>query len=227
MKTIIIQHPLRTISYKTQDEPYFMPSEHKTLQAYRAAHDEAWRMKMRFEQASGEVLLVQHRLDDINYELRELENMWGYYTEQLDFSAYNIQDQIELRFQVELRDFYLQVRRAHQDTIEFYDQIARQEMEYKQLTDTYYRHKKPLDPLDFHVLDDIFNHPSDRDTDIVSLDADLQAFLKELTGIYQLLEDYLIAYSMLTTAYHHTLAKLGKLQEAIKPLDRVWNAGIQ
>ena len=223
MKTITIQHPLRLISYKSKHDRYFMDSERRDLLAYRRAHDEAWRMKIHFQQVQGEVLLTQHELDDMTYDRQELEEMWDYYRDQVDFNHPELIFQVEMRFQVELRDFYLQVRGLQQKSIRFYDKVAALEIDYKVIIDSYYRGKKPLDPLDFHILDDIFTFASDRETDIVSLDEDLQAFLQELGAIYTDLDNYIASYSAFYTQYQQQLQKVAELLQTIKPLDRIWS----
>lgn len=222
MKIIAIQHPLRDITYKSKNDRYFMDSERQALLDYRTAHDDTWRMKLRFEKAKGDVLLAQNELLDIDYEREELQEIWSYYQEQADLTDVNAAHTLEMRFQVELRALYLQVRKLHQRTIHFYDKVAVLEMEYADLTDTYLRAGKPIDPLNFRILDDIFRFHEDRETDIKSLDKDLQEFLKMLTSVYLILDDYVQLYSEFNQHYSASLQKTADLMKATQKLNGVW-----
>lgn len=222
MKTIYIHHPLRDITYKSKKERYFMDSERQALLDYRTAHDNTWRMKLRFEKAIGEVFLAQNQLHDIDYEREELEEMWGYYLKQVDLTDVDIIHNIEIRFQVELRDFYLQVRKLHQRIIKFYDNVAVLDSEYTDLTNTYFKSSKPIDPLNFSILDDIFKFHEDRETDIKSLDKDLQEFLQTLTAVYVLLDDYIQLYNTFYQHYSTSLQKVEHLMKATQKLNSIW-----
>ncbi|TYR31236.1 hypothetical protein FXV77_21315 [Sphingobacterium phlebotomi] len=222
MKTIYIHHPLRDITYKSKKERYFMDSERQALLDYRTAHDNTWRMKLRFEKARGEVFLAQNQLHDIDYEREELEEMWGYYLKQVDLTDVDIIHNIEIRFQVELRDFYLQVRKLHQRIIKFYDNVAVLDSEYTDLTNTYFKSSKPIDPLNFSILDDIFKFHEDRETDIKSLDKDLQEFLQTLTAVYALLDDYIQSYNTFYQHYSTSLQNVEQLMKATQKLNSIW-----
>lgn len=222
MKTIYIHHPLRDITYKSKQERYFMESERRDLLNYRAAHDEVWRMKLRFEKAKGEVFLSQNLLHDIDYEQEELKEMWEYFLTQVDFADADITHTLEIRFQVELRDFYLQIRKLHQRIIKFYDHVAILESEYNELVDTYFRSSKPIDPLNFTILDDIFEYHEDRETNIKSLDKDLQEFLQTLNAVYTILEEYMQLYTEFSRHYALSLQKIEQLMKATQKLNRIW-----
>ncbi|WP_146191116.1 hypothetical protein [Sphingobacterium athyrii] len=45
---------------------------------------------------------------------------------------------------------------------------------------------KPIDPLNFQVLQSVFEHYEDMQVDVVSLDRDLQEFLTIVTEVYEL-----------------------------------------
>lgn len=223
MKTIYIQHPLRDITYKSREKRYFMASERQDLLDYRAAHDDAWRMKLRFEKAKGEVLLAQNKLHDVDYEREDLEEMRTYYLTQVDLTDDHAAHSVDIQLQVELRDFYLQVRNLHQRIITFYDNVAALESEYKDLTDTYFRSTKPIDPLNFRILDAIFEHPEDRETDIKSLDKDLQEFLQKLARVYAILDDYIQLYNEFHQHYSTSLQKVGQLMQAAQKMNSIWD----
>lgn len=222
MKTTYIHHPLRDITYKSKRNRYFMESERQALLAYRTAHDDTWRMKLRFEKAKGDVLLTQNLLHDMDYEREELEEMLEYYTTEIDLTDADIAHTIEIRFQVELRNFYLQVRKQHQRIITFYDKVAVLESTYADLIDTYYRAGKPIDPLNFRVLDDIFKFHEDRETNIKSLDKDLQEFLETLNAVYAILDEYIQLYSEFSQHYSASLQKTEQLMKAKQKLNSVW-----
>lgn len=222
MKTIYIHHPLRDITYKSKNERYFMDSERQALLDYRTAHDDTWRMKLRFEKAKGDVLLTQNLLYDIDYEREELEEMWEYYLTQVDLTEADIVHTIEIRFQVELRDFYLQIHKLHQRLIKFYDHVAALESEYNELIDAYFRSRKPIDPLQFNVLDDIFKFHEDRETNIKSLDKDLQEFLQTLNAVYAILDEYIQLYNEFSQHYSASLQQIEHLMKATQKLNRIW-----
>lgn len=222
MRIIAIQHPLRDIMYKSKEERYFMDSERQVLLNYRIAHDDTWQMKLRFEKAKGDVLLAQNELQDIDYDREDLEEMWTYYLAQIDLADIDIIHTLEMRFQVELRDFYLQIRKLHQRIIQFYDKVAVLESEYADLTDTYLRADKPIDPLNFRVLDNIFECHEDRETDIKSLDSDLQQFLQTLTSVYTILDDYTLLYSDFYRHYSTSLQKVAGLMNDTQKLNSIW-----
>lgn len=222
MKTIYIHHPLRDITYKSRKKRYFMESEHRDLLKYRSAHDEVWRMKLHFEKAKGEVLLAENQLHDIDYDREELEEIWGYYLTQIDLADANITHVLEMRFQVELRDFYLQIRKLHQRIIKFYDNVAVLESEYTDLINTYFKSSKPIDPHNFRVLDDIFKFHEDRETNIKSLDKDLQEFLQTLTAVYERLDDYIEWYTTFYQHYSASLQKIEHLMKATQKLNVIW-----
>lgn len=223
MKTIYIQHPLRDITYKSKEDHYFMESEHLDLLKYRAAHDEVWQMKLRFEKTRGDVLITQHKLQDIDYEREALEDMWAYYLTQIDLNDPQRIHTLEMRFQVELRNFYLQIRKLHHLIIKFYDHVAMLESEYTDLTDTYFKFGRPIDPLNFRVLDDIFKFHEDRETDIKSLDQDLQEFLQTLNEVYATLDDYTQIYTEFYQHYSASLKKIEELMKATQKLNSIWD----
>ena len=223
MTTIYIPHPFRDITYQSKNKYYFLPYERQQLQRYRAAHDEAWQLKQRFETAKGAALLAQNELNDYDYDREELEFIWENYVTEIDFTDKALLHTLDIRAQVELRDFYLEVRKLHERLIKFYDKLAAVEAEYKELTKSYLRQDKPLDPLNFTLLDDIFKFHEDRETDIESLDQDLQAFLQELTAVYAILDTYVEVYSALHTQYGDSLHKMAQLMHTIQQLDNLWD----
>jgi len=146
----------------------------------------------------------------------------AYYTTQIDLTDVNIAHTIEIRFQVELRDFYLQVRKLHQRIIKFYDHVAALESEYNELIDTYFRSSKPIDPLNFSILDDIFKFHEDRETNIKSLDKDLQEFLQTLNAVYAILDEYIQLYNEFSQHYSASLQKIEHLMKAMQKLNSIW-----
>ena len=222
MKTITIDHPLRSISYKLRKNSFPLNTEARALDSYRLAHDQVWRMKRLFEQEKGEVQLALIDLHKLDAEREELNEMLGFYKEQVDLSSENLHIEMDVKFQVEVRDFYNNVNRQHSKVIQFYDIIGRRDAEYIDITDTYCRGEKPIDPLHFKVLDSVFEHHSDMQVDVASLDKDLQQFLAVLQDTYLLLDTYIQYYNKLYKAYGNVLHKTAQLTKDVQVLQRVW-----
>src|SRR5690606_37673609 len=132
-------------------------------------------------------LIDLHKLDA---ERQELNDMLNFYKEEIDLSSESLHIEMDVKFQVEVRDFYNNVNRQHSKVIRFYDIIGARDAEYITITDTYYRGGKPIDPLHFKILDSVFENYSDMQVDVVSLDKDLQQFLAVLQEVYLLLDKY-------------------------------------
>lgn len=223
MKTIVVKHPLRDIMYQLKKDRLPSSLEVGALEAYRRAHDDAWRMKLRFERERGEILLVQIDLDQLNSTMEELEQLRNHYQRQLDFSDDTAIADMDIRFKVELRDFYNHAHRLQKEVVKFYDRIGALTLTYTDIVDTYLRGEKPLDPAQFKVLDDVFTFHDDMQITISSLDEDLQGFLQELTRIYAFLDDdYIVAYNDLYTAYNETLQQSVGLVNSVQVFNKVW-----
>jgi hypothetical protein len=158
-------------------------------------------------------------LDEERYEF---SNMFDFYKEQIDFSSKSLHTELEVGFQVELRNFYNSVIEQHRKLVQFYDVIGTRDREYTTITDTYFRGEKPIDPLHFEVLDSVFRHHEDMHVDVVSLDKDLQQFLAVLTDVYLLLDSYIQQYNILYTAYSDILQKTAQLTKDVQMLQTVW-----
>lgn len=224
MKTIVVTHPLRDIVYQLKENSFPSPIEVGALEAYCRAHDEAWRMKLRFEKEKGELLLAHIALNKLNAELEELEGIRNHYLNQIDFSDAGAITAMDIRFQVELRDYYNQAQQQRQTVVKFYDRIGPLTQTYTDIVDTYLRGEKPLDPLQFRVLDPVFEFHDDMQVTIGSLDKDLQGFLQVLTDIYAFLDDdYVHQYNVLYTAYNDALQRAVDLAKSVQVFNRIWD----
>lgn len=223
MKTIVVKHPLRDIMYQLKKDRLPSSLEVGALEAYRRAHDDAWRMKLRFERERGEILLVHIDLDKLNSTMEELERVRDHYQRQLDFSDDTALADMDIRFKVELRDFYNQVHQLQKEVVKFYDCIGALTLTYTDIVNTYLRGEKPLDPAQFKVLDDVFTFHDDMQVAISSLDEDLQSFLQVLTDIYAFLDDdYIAAYNVLYTGYNNALQRSVDLVNSVQVFNKVW-----
>lgn len=222
MKKITIDHPLRTISYLINENGFPLPHEANSLENYRLAHDQVWRMKRLFEQEKGEAQLTLIRLLKLEDEQRELRYMLNFYKEQVDFSSAPLSPEFDIKFQVELRNFYNSVIQHQQTLVKFYDAIAVCDRAYIEITDTYIRKEKPIDPLNFNILESVFEHSSDMQVDVVSLDGDLQQFLTILTDVYLLLDDYIMQYNTLYKAYSAIVQQAAQLTKDVQVLNVIW-----
>ncbi|MEC3880882.1 hypothetical protein [Parapedobacter sp. 10938] len=222
-KTVLITHPLRDIVYQLKEPSFPSPIEVRALEAYRRAHDEAWRMKLRFEKEKGEVLLACIDLEKFNAQLEEFEDIRDHYLRQADFSDAVAAANMDIRLQVEMRDFYNQVGQLQKTLVKFYDRIDPLKQAYTDIMDSYFRGEKPLDPVQFKVLDDVFRFHDDMQVTITSLDKDLQGFLQVLTDIYAFLEDeYIPHYSVLDSAYGVALHRSVDLVKSVQVFNNVW-----
>lgn len=224
MKTIVITHPLRDIVYQLKENSFPSSIEVDALEAYRRAHDEAWRMKLRFEKEKGEILLAHIELDTLNADMEELEGIRSHYLNQIDFSDADALTAMDIRFQVELRDYYNQVQQQQKAVVKFYDRIGPLTQTYTDIVNTYFKGEKPLDPLQFKVLDQVFEFHDDMQVTIGSLDKDLQGFLQVLTEIYTFLDDdYIRQYNVLYTAYTDALQRSVDLVKSVRGFNRIWD----
>lgn len=215
MKTICIKHPLREIIYATKETGFNMIHEVQALDDYRKAHDEVWKMKLLFEKERGNVLLAIIQIDLLDREYQNLLDMHNYYKQNSELVQPVTLLHKDYKLQVELRDFYLQVTALHQATLRFYDEVRSCTDAYNTIVDTFYRGDKPIDPLNFTVLDSIFRHSEDMDVDIASLDTDLQAFLQTLTQVYNTLDDYVLQYNELYGVYSRAIANIAQLTKEV------------
>src|SRR5690606_10337708 len=124
IQTVLITHPLRDIVYQLEKHSFASPIEVRALEAYRQAHDEAWRMKLRFEMEKGEILLAYIDLEKLNIELEEFESLRDHYLRQADFSDAVAIANMDVRLQVEMRDFCTQARQQRKRLVKFYDRMA-------------------------------------------------------------------------------------------------------
>ncbi len=222
-KTVLITHPLRDIVYELKENDFPSQIEVNAWEAYRRAHDEAWRMKLRFEKEKGEALLACIDLEKLTARLEEFEGLRDHYLRQADFSDAAAAANVDIRFQVELRDFYTQVGQLQKTLVKFYDRIDPLKQAYTDIIDTYFRAEKPLDPAQFKVLDDVFRFHDDMQVTITSLDKDLQGFLQVLTDIYAFLEDeYITHYNVLNNAYGEALHRSVDLVKSVQVFNKVW-----
>ena len=109
--------------------------------------------------------------------------------------------------------------------VKFFDRIGPLNQAYTDIINTYIRmrDKKPLDPLQFNVLDDIFRFHDDMEVEIDSLDKDLQKFLAVLADIYTLLDDYVEQYNVLHTTYSNALQRSVELADAVQVFNKIWD----
>src|SRR5690606_532083 len=222
MKTLTIDHPLRTISYKVKDNSFPTPYELQVLDDYRLAHDQVWYMKRLFESEKAEAQLALIDLHKLDEEQEELSRMLTFYKGELDINDKKLHANVDILFQVELRNFYNSVIEQQQKLIRFYDHIGIRDREYTLITDTYYKEEKPVDPLHFTVLDFVFEHYEDMQVDIVSLDKDLQEFLAELSDVYRLLDAYIAQFNLLYRTYETVLKKTAQLTRSVQVFQVIW-----
>jgi len=221
--TVLITHPLRDIVYQLKEPDFPSPTEERALEAYRHAHDEAWRMKLLFEKERGEVLLACIDLDKLNAGLGEFEGIRDHYLKHLDLSDAGAAARIDIKLQIELRGFYNQVQQQQKALVRFYDRISPLRQTYMDIADRYFRGERPLDPAQFNVLDDVFRFHEDMQVTITSLDKDLQGFLQVVTDIYTFLEDeYISQYNVLDTTYGESLHRSVDLVKSVQVFNTVW-----
>ncbi|MDF2518150.1 MAG: hypothetical protein K0R59_3446 [Sphingobacterium sp.] len=224
MRNITINHPLRTINYLTEDIGSPSQLEEGALLAYRKSHDQAWFMKTRFVEERGNTLLESIALADLDAEIADLTDMLEWYKETGELNREQPLADVDIKLQIELRDCYLKIEEAHRRTVRFYDRIALREQVYNDIVDKYYRYEKPLDPLKFKVLDQVFEFASDMNVDVESLSTDLEDFLSVLLQVYDLLEDYFVAYHDLYKGYGDTVHKMAALTKSAQILRPFWQA---
>ena len=225
MKTIVVKHPLRELVYQSKGPGFPSQIEINALEKYRQAHDEAWRMKLRFEKERGEVLLAQIEVNKLNENMEDLDGIRKHYLREFDFNDEAALRDIYSKLQIEIRDFYNQARQQRPAVVKFFDRIGPLNQAYTDIINTYIRKqdKKPLDPLQFNVLDDIFHFHDDMEVEIDSLDKDLHEFLQVLTDIYTLLDDYLEQYNVLHTTYSKALQRSVELADAVQIFNKIWD----
>ena len=223
IKTICIKHPLRDIVYAINENSFPLTNESTALENYRKAHDEVWHMKLLFEKERGDVLLAIIQLENLQREREELQQMLDFYNEQADMSQTAPLVNIDIKLQVELRDFYNQVMNLHRATIRSYDNIQPLTQQYNLYVNRYYRNEKPIDPLNFTVLDSIFRHHEDMQVDVVSLDKDLQDFLAVLTDVYALFDDYTMQYNELYNIYNQSIENTAQLTKKVGYWNELWD----
>lgn len=226
METVLIRHPLRDIIYslKPKEERHYVITEAPTLRRYVLAHNTVWQMKVDFEKEKGEVMLAYIELDQLTKAREELEDLYEFYKPQLDFTNSKLHIALDIKLQVELRDFYIQVIRQQQELVRFYDRLGPLDRRYSQMIDTYFRGKKPIDPLNFTILDDIFTHHVDRNVEITTLDKDLQNFLETINDVYTLLDKYVDEYNILYRAYLKELEETAALIKTSQSLHPLWES---
>lgn len=222
MKTKTIDHPLRKISYRFRENGFPLNHEAQALNNYRLAHDQVWRMKQLFEKEKSECQLTLIDLQILDDDRMEQQSLLDFYKENVDLSKENPYLDMEPNYQVELRNYYNSVIELHHNLVKFYDRIGTLEKEYIIITDTYFRGEKPIDPLNFEVLKTVFDHYEDMQVDVVSLDHDLQEFLRVLTEVYDLLDKYLIQYSQLYEQYSILLKNTALLVKEVQVLRKIW-----
>src|SRR5690606_24610746 len=154
----VVKHPLRELVYQSKGPGFPSQIEINALEKYRQAHDEAWRMKLRFEKERGEVLLAQIEVNKLNENMEYLDGIRKHYLREFDFNDEAALRDIYSKLQIEIRDFYNQARQQRLAVVKFFDRIGPLNQAYTDIINTYIRKqdKKPLDPLQFNVLDDIF-----------------------------------------------------------------------
>lgn len=216
MKTICIKHPLRDIVYTTKETGFYKIHEVKALDDYRKAHDEVWKMKLLFEKERGNILLAIIQIELFEKKYQNLLDIHNFYKESSGIAPSTSLLHTDYKLQVELRDFYLQVTALHQATLRFYDEVQSCTNAYNTIVDTFYRGDKPIDPLNFTILDSAFCHHEDMEVEITSLDTDLQAFLQTLTQVYNTLDDYVVQYNELYGVYSRAIANIAQLTQEVR-----------
>ncbi|MCY4779859.1 hypothetical protein ORI89_09360 [Sphingobacterium sp. UT-1RO-CII-1] len=226
METILIRHPLREIIYhlKLKEERIYSVAEEQALQNYVYAHNTVWQMKVEFEKEKADAMLYYIDLNRLIGGRKELENIYNFYKPQIDFGNPNLHIDLDMKLQIELRDYCNTVYKHQQNLIKFYDHLGPKQTLYGEIVQKYFtRTAANIDPANFTLLDEILTkHPEDSNVDITSLDKDLKEFLKTTNDVYVLLDEYIEEYNTLYTAYLGELDKTEELVKTITPLNSIW-----
>lgn len=224
MENVLIRHPLREINFslKPKEEQNYYISEDLTVQNYIRAHSTIWEMKIGLEKERGEAMLAHLELDQLIKAREELEDIYEFYKPQLDFTNPNLNSELDIRLQVELRDYCKETIRLQNKLVRFYDNLGSLQIVNDDIVDKHFAGVESAELLNLKVLDDILAQQTHPHIDLVSLDKDLQEFLDIVSDVYKLLDDYIEEYNLLYAAYLHELDKAVELVQMTRPLNSIW-----
>lgn len=190
MKTIIRDHPLRTIILDFDLDKKAPDFETKALAAYYDMHDKTWETKQKLFEHKDKLFELDIQLTESEYMLLPIE-------QQLDFLEVGLQlvEGVELPpfdedFSIDVGDFIREVISHHQGMIDLHEDLV---MEWKWFDDWaqfIYDHEDWCMPGQDELIHEVFRRYEEVSVDIVTLDNDQQDFFGALGGVRQLQNDY-------------------------------------
>lgn len=190
MKTIIKEHPLRTIILDFDLEKQATDFETEALAAYYDMHDKTWETKQN---------LIKHKdkLFELDVQLTELEYMLLPIEQQLDFleAGFELVKDVKLpdigdSFSIDVADFNREVIAHNDATIALHIDLLAEWKWFDNWADFIYEHEDWCATGQDDLIHAVFRQYEMVSVDIVSLDRDQQEFFGAHGEVRQLQSDY-------------------------------------
>lgn len=190
MKTIIKEHPLRTIILDFDLDKEAPDFETKALEAYYLEHDQTWEVKQN---------LLEHKdkLYELDIGITELEYMLLPIEQQLDFLETGLQlvEGIELppvdgEISIDVGAFFQEVLAHNKAMDELHAELYTEWKWYDDWADFIYEHEHWCQPDQKDLIYEVFRRYEEVSVDIVSLDRDQQEYFRAHGIVRDLQDDY-------------------------------------
>lgn len=190
MKTIIKEHPLRTIVLDFDLAKQAPDFETKALDAYYEMHDETWEAKKKLQEHKDNLFELDIQLTELEYLLQPIE-------QQLDFLevAFKLDEKIKLpmledSFTIDIGDFIREVIQHNTAMIDLHPTLAEEWKWFDNWAQFIYDHEDWCTFGQEDLIHEVFRQYEKVSVDIVSLDIDQQEFFGAHGEVRKLQDDY-------------------------------------
>lgn len=190
MKTIIREHPLRTIVLDFDLDKTTPDFETKALTAYYDMHDKTWETKQKLQEHKDNLFVLDIQLTESEYMLLPIE-------QQLDFLEVGLKlvEGVELppfekEFSIDVGDFIREVIQHHQSMIDLHEDLVTEWKWFDSWAQFIYDHEDWCTPGQDDLIHEVFRRYEEVSVDIVTLDNDQQEFFGAHGEVRQLQNDY-------------------------------------
>jgi hypothetical protein len=220
MKTIVREHPLRTIILDfdlSKTPPDF---ETEALQAYYGMHDKTWETRQN-------LLFRKDRLDELEVQINETEYSLLPIEQQLEFLEAGLQltepaelPLIEGSFSIDVGDFLRGVIEHHGRMHAVHRDLVTEWTWYNDWVNFIYDHEDWCDEKASKQIHEVFCRYKEVSIDIVSLDKDRDEFFGAHGEVRQLQEEYFEKAEQILEFYSQVSERAEQIYQRAEIIDQ-------